>query len=237
MSSAARSPILPGFADPVHDAQTCFRAVLDGMSRPGKAVTLANVPPVANLNANMPRSCLGGMVAIALTLCDADTPVWLDAFLDTPALRRHLRFHCGCSITSGPERASFALIGDPETMPHLERFFPGDPAYPDRAATLVMAADFSTAGPGRSLSGPGIPRGLHPQGALFGPAGLPAWFWEERAASHAGYPLGVDIIFVDASPSDNDPARIAALPRSTAAVPADRADTLSAKEKSICTSR
>jgi alpha-D-ribose 1-methylphosphonate 5-triphosphate synthase subunit PhnH len=237
MNSTAQIPILPGFADPVHDAQTCFRAVLDGMSRPGNTVTLALLPPVIHLNAALPASCLAGMVAIALTLCDAGTPVWLDARLDTPAMRQHLRFHCGCPIVSDPGRAGFAFIGDPKTMPRFECFSSGEPAYPDRSATLILAADFAAAAPYCLLSGPGIPRAGHPQGELFGLAGLPARFWEDRTRTRTEYPLGVDFLFVDTSRTQGGAVRIACLPRTTSAVPVNGTPPLPAKEHKACMSR
>ena len=235
---ANRPDILPGFADPVHDAQRCFRAVLEALSHPGTPVALTALPPALYLTASMPPACLAGMVAIALTLCDADTPVWLDPCLDTPAMRQHLRFHCGCPVTEEPGKAQFAFIGDAKTMPRFEKFSAGTPEYPDRSATLVIAADFTAAAPDNQmdnqpdnqLSGPGISPAHNPQGLCFGPAGLPAWFWEDRAMNQTGYPLGVDVLFVDSRRVDGDAVRIAGLPRTTAAVLAGRV-----KENTPCT--
>ncbi|SBW07321.1 Phosphonate C-P lyase system protein PhnH [uncultured delta proteobacterium] len=239
-NAADRPGILPGFADPIHDAQRCFRAVLEAMAHPGKPVELAVLPPALYLNASMPPACLAGMVAVALTLCDADTPVWLDPCLDTPAMRRHLRFHCGCPIVAEPGTARFALIGDAIKMPRFDKFIAGDPEYPDRSATLIIAADFTAAAPGLRLSGPGISPARYPHGLPFDPAGLPAWFWEDRAANRTGYPLGVDVLFVDSGQIDSgqtgsDAVRIAGLPRTTDAVPASRAASGAFKENTACT--
>ena len=235
LESANRPAILPGFADPVHDAQRCFRTVLEALSHPGKPVPLTVLPSTPSHAAPVPASCLAGMVAIALTLCDADTPVWLDAGLDTPALRQHLRFHCGCPVVAEPERAQFAFIGDAGTMPRFERFCSGDPEYPDRSATLVIAADF--AAPDRRLSGPGIAPARVPQGLLFGLAGLPPWFWEDRAMNQTGYPLGVDILFVDSRRADGDTVRMAGLPRTTASVPSGRTASGAFEENRTCMSQ
>ncbi|MDR1489734.1 MAG: phosphonate C-P lyase system protein PhnH [Desulfovibrio sp.] len=237
MIHAALPAILPGFASPVHDAQQCFRTLLEAMSRPGKPVCLGVLPPVTSLNAAMPASCISGMVAIALTLCDADTQIWLDVCLDTPAMRQHLRFHCGCSIASGPETASFAFIGNAKAMPRFAAFSPGEPEYPDRSATLIIAAKLTAEEQGCLISGPGISPARNPQGLPFGPGGLPAWFWEEWAMSRDGYPLGVDVVFVDSHPSGGNFVRIAGLPRSASAVPPSRFRSGSAGENKICMSR
>jgi alpha-D-ribose 1-methylphosphonate 5-triphosphate synthase subunit PhnH len=238
MTGAVPSAFLPGFADPVHDAQRCFRAVLEALSRPGKPATLGVLPPPPSVQDAMPAACLSGMIAIALTLCDADTPVWLDARLDTPAMRQHLRFHCGCPVAPDPGLADFAFIGDAKAMPRFACFSSGDPGYPDRSATLIIAADLSMTAPDYLISGPGVSRALHPRGLPFAPAGLPAWFWEDRAMNRSGHPAGVDVLFVESRRSDGDSVRIAGLPRTASALPAKgRAAPGRVREDNPCMSR
>lgn len=235
--SLAPQTTLPGFTDPVHDAQRCFRAVLDAFSKPGTAMPLISAPPPGQLAPGVPASCLSGLIAAALTLCDSETPVWLDAALDTPAMRRHFRFHCGCRIVAEPKEALFSFIGSAKSMPRFCRFSSGCPEYPDRSATLVIAADLSLPGREMLLSGPGISPALHPAGFPFAPSALPEWFWEDWAENHAAYPLGVDIMFVDSDAAEGSFPRIAALPRSTAAVPGGKGAPGAFKEKNTCTSR
>ena len=190
--------LAPGFADPVHDAQGTFRAVMDALARPGMLWPLRSaLRPPAPLTPEL--------AAIALALTDADTPVWLDAALSaSPEIAAYLRFHTGAPLTADPERAAFALIRDPKTGPPLARFAQGSPAYPDTSTTLVLALDTLADGAGLHLTGPGI-RGA----TRIAPAPLPAGFVAQRAENHAAFPLGVDVILAA-------PGLVAGLPRSTA---------------------
>jgi alpha-D-ribose 1-methylphosphonate 5-triphosphate synthase subunit PhnH len=88
----------PGFADPVTDAQLCFRAVLDAMARPGQVHRVGGVEAPAPL-------CVAAGAAL-LTLVDHETPLWLDPA--AAAARTWIAFHCGAPF-SGPSQAAFAL--------------------------------------------------------------------------------------------------------------------------------
>ncbi len=187
--------LTPGFASPVRDAQAAFRALLEASAQPGSVVDLRvpDAPP-----AGLPPA----MAAIALTLVDADTPLWLDdAARDaTP----WLRFHCGCRIVTTPEHAAFLFAAEAAALPAMDRLDAGTDEYPDRGATVVISVTGFRRGKALRLTGPGID-GTR----IVKVDGLPQGFVAARAANHRLFPRGVDAILV----SGNDAI---ALPRSTA---------------------
>src|SRR4051794_609191 len=94
-----------GFADKVRSAQSTFRAVMDATARPGTVQRIA-----AWLDAPPPLTTAAA--AIALTLFDHDTTIWLDgAFAGSPHVARWLRFHTSAPITAEARYATYALIG------------------------------------------------------------------------------------------------------------------------------
>ncbi len=171
----------PGFADPVHDAQAVFRVLLSAMARPGIARTVPQ-----ELDAPAPLD--SATAALALTLFDNDTPVWIDWIADTPPLRDFLRFHCGCPLSERSQAAAFALVTDPTNMPRLALLAQGIDQYPDRSATLLLQLPDLESGPPVQLRGPGIR-----ESETIRPAGLPDWFWNDWRLNTAQFPLGVDI--------------------------------------------
>lgn len=174
-----------GFARPVFESQGTFRAILDAMSRPGRVVPL----PV---QAEGPRGWSGGMASVVLTLCDMDTPVWLDAQAATDDARRFLRFHCACPLIDAPAKASFAVVMNHVLMPSLDAFALGTADYPEKSTTVLLATDFDAA-PSESISvvGPGVDgAGRLPLSWL--PTGfVAAWLGNGRL-----FPRGVDLILV-----------------------------------------
>ncbi|TXM99524.1 phosphonate C-P lyase system protein PhnH [Methylobacterium sp. WL64] len=190
--------LAPGFADPVHDAQGTFRAVMDALARPG-------LPRRLDIRLAPPAPLTPELAAVALALTDADTPVWLDPGLAAaPEVAAYLRFHTGAPLTDDPARAAFALMCDPARCPPLDRFAQGTPAYPDTATTLVLALDRIAAGEGLRLTGPGI-RGA----TRIALAPMPDGFVAQLVANRAGFPLGIDLILTA-------PGLVTGLPRSTA---------------------
>lgn len=176
--------LAPGFADPVFDSQSSFRGLLNAIAYPGRVHQLKRLP-------SHPAALAPAAAAVALTLCDFETPVWLDQSASAPTTLSWLRFHCGAPIVDAASEARFAFITNPTDMPRLSAFNIGEDEYPDRSATLIIETAAFTGGPQRRWKGPGV------RGSIdVSIAGLPDWFWEEWALNPALYPLGVDIIFV-----------------------------------------
>lgn len=169
-----------GYADPVHDAQLAFRAVLDALARPGQLQRLPARFPIAP---GLSRAA----TAIALALADYETPLWLDE--KTAPAAAYLRFHCGSGLVPR-EQAALALIGAPLELGWLIAFRTGSDEFPDQSTTLLIEVDqLAETGPLR-LVGPGI-QGSR-QAAI---EGLPAHFWREWATLREIFPRGVDVIF------------------------------------------
>lgn len=185
---------LPGFADAVHDAQGAFRGLLDAMSHPGRIVTLP--APRA-----MPPGFDAATAALLLTLCDADTPVWLDAAA-TPGAG-WLTFQTGAPVAAEPATAAFAVVVASGQMPALDAFDWGSDEVPEASATVIVQVAALAADGGWTLRGPGIAT----QARLL-VAGLSQNWTRDRQAMQAAFPRGVDVIFACGE-------RVAALPRTT----------------------
>ncbi|MEP9353922.1 phosphonate C-P lyase system protein PhnH [Xanthobacter sp. KR7-65] len=206
-SSPFAAPLAAGFADPVHDAQRAFAAVMRAMAEPGLAVPLASdLDPPAPLSREA--------AAVALALLDYETPVFLDgALAAAPAVAAFLRFHTGAPVVTDPAAARFVLAADGAAMPDLAALAQGEPDYPDRSATLIV--QLAELGEGaRVIEGPGI-RGRRG----FAAAPLPADFSARLAANRAAFPLGVDLILT--APGADGAGSVMGLPRTVKPVMED----------------
>ncbi len=205
----------PGFEAPVEAAQDCFRVLLQALSRPGKKEAVRMLPPSINHECPVEANAMAGFLAIALSLCDGDTTIWLDAHLQCPELKQHLRFHCASPLVTLPEKAHFAFINDVKTMPHLQEFCQGSAAYPDTSTTLVIACPFAKNEADSvpyTLTGPGVKASDSPLRLSLAAGHFPERFWQEFQENTASYPLGVDIIFVNSANATS--VEVMALPRS-----------------------
>ncbi|CDX32958.1 carbon-phosphorus lyase complex subunit [Mesorhizobium sp. ORS 3359] len=186
-----------GFAEPVFNAQAVFRAIMDAMARPGFVQALPQLarPPA-------PLSATAG--AVALSLCDNDTPLWLDPPLQAEAsVKAWLGFHSGVPLANTPADAHFALIANPKEMAALDGFAQGTQEYPDRSTTLILLVDDLASGPSLLLEGPGIEKT-----SMIAPPGMPRHFVEQWKQNNQRFPRGVDIILAA-------PGSLACLPRTT----------------------
>ncbi|WP_086067683.1 phosphonate C-P lyase system protein PhnH [Bordetella genomosp. 8] len=191
--------LLPGFDDPVDGAQAAFRAALQALANPGQI-------QVVDAACGVPAGLSPAMTALLLALADIDAPVWLPAGVDA-AVRGFLRFHCACPLVDDPAQARFVAVPAGHAMPALAHCDAGDPAYPDRSATVLLEVNGLAAGTAAAstltLGGPGIPGSR-----AVSVAGLPDGFVAQWAANHALFPLGVDAFLTHGD-------RICGLPRTT----------------------
>src|ERR1700675_2024510 len=148
MTTVAELPA--GFADKVLSAQSTFRSVMDAMARPGSVAQIVAAT-------GTPAAMMRGTAAIALTLFDHDTPVWLDPRMsETPDVAKWLKVHTGVPVIADSSICSFAIIGDARALPALDRFAFGSNEYPDRSTTLILQVGSLTEGTHFELRGPGI---------------------------------------------------------------------------------
>jgi len=183
MTTVAELPA--GFADKVLSAQSTFRSVMDAMARPGTVQRL-------KVTAGAPDGVMRGTAAIALTLFDHDTPIWLDpAMSATSDVAKWLKFHTSAPVIADSSIASFALIGDPKNLAALDRFGFGSNEYPDRSTTLILQVESLEHGPACELRGPGIDGT-----ALLRAAIEPHDLFERLAVNAMLFPRGIDVVLV-----------------------------------------
>ncbi len=197
MNAPARRPeIAPGFRDPVHEAQSVFRAVLDAMAEPGREIAVAGI-------AAAPQPLSPVASAVIATLSDFETTVWRDASLRTAAIDAWLAFHTGSPAVADGRHADFALVADGANAPTWETFSIGTDLDPSRSTTVILRVEGFGSGQAYRLSGPGIETTCD-----VAVAGAPADLAARAAANNALYPRGVDLILAG-------PSSVVALPRTT----------------------
>jgi alpha-D-ribose 1-methylphosphonate 5-triphosphate synthase subunit PhnH len=177
--------LCPGFDDPGLRSQGIFRLALRALSRPALPVPLGDmeglpfwpkVPPILS--------------AMALTLLDGQTPVWLSSDL-LEAMGSLLAFHCQCPIEGRADRAAFVLASSLRALPPVSSLRKGELRSPEESATVLLLTE---PGPGAGpflASGPGIEGSLVMEGH-----GLPLSFLELWRENRAAYPLGADFFLL-----------------------------------------
>lgn len=198
MTTIAELP--PGFVDKVLSAQSTFRSVMDAMARPG---SVQRIVPMVRPPATMMR----GTAAIALTLFDHDTPLWLDARMsESSDVLKWLKFHTGAPVVQDSSIASFALVSDGAALPSLERFALGTSEYPDRSSTVIIQVDSLDSGRSFELQGPGIDGIVTLQASI-----RPFDLFERLSFNETLFPRGIDVVLV----ADD---AVVAIPRTTRTV-------------------
>ena len=197
MTTVAELPA--GFADKVLSAQSTFRSVMDAMARPGSVQRIAPRP------ARRPPM-MRGTAAIALTLFDHDTPIWLDAPMSaTPDVAQMAQVpHQRAGDRGFRRSASFALVGDPRDAAGARSL---------RVRQQRISGSFDDADPaGRKPDATGPPSSCAAPASTArrccGPSIQPQDLFERLAVNAALFPRGIDVVLV------HDDA-IVAIPRTT----------------------
>jgi alpha-D-ribose 1-methylphosphonate 5-triphosphate synthase subunit PhnH len=172
------------FTDPVFQSQSVFRALMDAMARPGTIMPLGAA-------ATPPPPLGAGAGAIALTLCDDGTPVWLTNALAQSSVPAWLSFHTSAPVTNVKPEARFVFIEAGGIVPGFDQFALGTQEYPDRSSTLVIEIASLTGGAEFVAAGPGIKDEI-----IVAPKGLPEIFLTLWAENRGLFPRGVDLILV-----------------------------------------
>ena len=177
--------------------QAAFRLVLHALSRPGTIVELAG-------DQTAPVALHAAAAAVALTLFDFETPVWLDGRLaGDDEVVDFLRFGTGAPVVAALSGAAFAFVADGLVTPPLADFALGSNAAPETSTTVIIQTQGLRQEGGWTLTGPGIK-----DVARLTIDGLRSDFAAEMIVNHGLFPQGVDVIFAAGN-------RLAALPRTT----------------------
>jgi alpha-D-ribose 1-methylphosphonate 5-triphosphate synthase subunit PhnH len=177
-----------GFADPVGDAQRCFRALLDAIARPGQTHGVTGP--------DGPRDLDAATGAVILSLVDHETPLWIAPGLE--AVRPWIAFHTGAPEARSSADAAFVLA---RALPALDQLRMGGHETPEASATVILQVASLSDGCRYTMAGPGLrtPAALTVDG-------LPADFIVWWAANHRLFPRGIDLILCAGN-------QVAALPR------------------------
>jgi alpha-D-ribose 1-methylphosphonate 5-triphosphate synthase subunit PhnH len=205
MNTIDLSTLGAGFVDESRGSQAVFRAALEALSHPGRAVEVRH-------DAEVPRRGHAASAAVLLALLDADSRLWVSPALAASDAPAWLRFHTGCAIVGDPKQAQFAWIAEgPGELPPLAAFAQGSLSYPDTSTTCVIdVQELADADPARgadagaawTLSGPGIA-----DTTTLSARGLPPDFHAQWSANRAAFPCGVDVLLASER-------HVAGLPRS-----------------------
>lgn len=174
-----------GFVEPVLGAQRGFRALMDALANPGTIRQL-------DLGVSPPAPLTAELAVVALTLCDRESPFWLDSqLIDSTSVSAWIRFHTGAPVITEAAAAHFALLADAANLLPLGRFSLGTDEYPDRSTTVAVALPSLSGGVPFTLRGPGIKDEV-----TIAPAGLPGDFHAQWLENQAQFPRGVDLLLV-----------------------------------------
>lgn len=189
--------------DLVHDIQSAYRKLLDSLSRPGMISDLS--VEAEKLEPDEDSLCLPATLVLAQMLLD--TEVTFKVFSEREARVTHGFSRLTYAHEAEAGEADFIFVLNDAAPGDLTRALEvakiGDLMDPHHSAILIIETNGLTGGSKLLLTGPGIR-------TTAGAEVVSQEDWVRvRAEKNAEYPMGLDLIFVDAD------HRLLALPRTT----------------------
>ena len=186
---------MESFAQNCLDNHTCFRLLLQAMSRPGKIF-------------QMPDSFGTTFVTTLIRLLDSvlDQQSSCHLINDNSELEHKIKNRTGVQFTDA-ESADFLLALSGSSQGKSTSAKRGRRDFPDEGATIIFGIDKLTDGTqetGIKLTGPGIKDTVYPQIEGLGDEEL-----NQLEMINVEFPLGIDSIFLDQD------SRLMCIPRST----------------------
>ncbi|WP_316298220.1 phosphonate C-P lyase system protein PhnH [Clavibacter michiganensis] len=186
----------PGFGDATRGAQAAFRALLDALAHPTRIQPLTGP-------AEAPAGLGPGLGAVALTVLDEESALWLDPRRAADdEVTSWLTFHTGVRLVTAASDADFVLA-DPASLPPLAALAAGTDEEPHRSATALLDVRDAAGTMRIRAEGPGIDGHAIADAPWADEGFLDAW-----RANGERFPRGGDLLLVDAG-------SVAALPRTT----------------------
>ncbi|MDF2837676.1 MAG: phosphonate lyase system protein PhnH [Paenibacillus sp.] len=187
--------------DQVHDIQTAYRKVIDSMSRPGTVSVLSEEAGKLERDESFLPSTL------VLAKMVLDTEVTFKVFSGREAEAAHTLGQLTYAREAEASEADYIFVlldaAPGDLLRAIEAAKIGELGDPHFSATLIIETAGLSGGEKLQLTGPGIRDFAHAE-----PHTGDDWI-ESRAGRNAEFPLGLDLIFVDAD------HRLLALPRTT----------------------
>ena len=182
-------------------AQRAFRRLLQAMSRPGKVYVLPPMPAAGS----EPWSA---MLLLLDSLLDQEVSFTVIGGNGSGELQLLIAGRTRCRATD-IRQADFLVVAYGDSAGEILRAKRGTLQYPDRSATVVFGVQSLLFTEDRqstiALTGPGIREEV-----LLGPIkGLGPHEMEHLRELNSEFPLGVDVVFIDAV------GRVLCIPRST----------------------
>ncbi|PAQ15778.1 phosphonate C-P lyase system protein PhnH [Bacillaceae bacterium SAOS 7] len=186
--------------DRIHDIQAIYREVLDAMARPG---SIHSIEAQASKE-EVISGCYVGTLALAKTLIDTEVTYYLPV---AHAELNQLFYQHTHAKQAELREADFLFIlrqgNDGELRESLLNAKRGTLTDPHQSATIIVEVDQLFSKGDLLLSGPGIETEVE-----IAIHGSEEWL-EVRAEVNSEYPLGIDLIFIDAN------QQIVCIPRTT----------------------